>query len=193
MSLARFEPTPGNQTWKLRVAPRERPTISAGMDGSVTPKSLQAAIGLCHMGRSATPTEEIQMMQQHEIFSPAEATGPPPLLANYVPVPDTGEVDQFLTISTVAAVEATTSSAMTTGLWRAAEEVTTAAMAATAAATAAAAAAAATATAAAAAAAAAATAAAAAAATLAGNRLNPGMPPHMEGGVFIDKHGQRFD
>ena len=72
MSLARFEPTPGNQTWKLRVAPRERPTISAGMDGSVTPKSLQAAIGLCHMGRSATPTEEIQMMQQHEMYGQEE-------------------------------------------------------------------------------------------------------------------------
>ena len=71
--------------------PRERATLAASMDGSVTPKSLHGAIGLCHMGRNATPTEEIQMMEQHEIFSPAEATGPPPLLADYVP--DAGEVD----------------------------------------------------------------------------------------------------
>jgi len=138
--------------------------VDVGIDGSVTPKSLQAAIGLFHMGRSATPTEEIQMMEQHGIFAPAEAA---PLETAPIYVPSAGEVDQWLTAPTaVAAVmDAVAASMLPSPTAGVRDEESSAAAAA---------------------------AAPPAAAPPAAAAAHAGVPPNMEGGVFIDKSGKRF-
>ena len=81
-------------------------------DGSITPNSMQAALSLCHIGLSCTPTEEIDVMQQAGIF-------PTTLATPHDETTDDG-VDQWLHTPEAAMVIANAVAQAEQGSWQAA-------------------------------------------------------------------------